>query len=212
MVAIAIKIDSKGPVFFYQKRIGRKGKEFTIIKFRSMTEDANHEIATYKYKQVSGKITRVGKVIRKLSIDELPQLFCVLTFKMSLIGYRPSQNNEFELNGERERYNMYQISPGLTGWAQINGRDIVARKPKKKAELDFYYLKNLSLWLDIKIFFKTIGKVLRADGVKYTSDKKKDKKQKAILDKNNTTNLEKEVVITEYMSEKTKGAGSKDAG
>ena len=179
VVAFAIKIDSKGPVFFYQKRIGKNGKEFTIVKFRSMTLDANHEVATYKYKQVSGKITRVGRIIRKLSIDELPQLFCVLTFKMSLIGYRPAQDNELELNQAREEYNMYQIRPGLTGWAQINGRDVVARIPKKKAKLDFYYLQHVSPWLDIKIFFMTIIKVLLADGVKYVSDNKKSKKNQS---------------------------------
>ena len=208
VVAIAIKIDSKGPVFFCQKRIGRKGKEFTIVKFRSMTLDANHSVATYKYKQVSGKITKVGRVLRKLSIDELPQLFCVLTFKMSLIGYRPAQDNELELNQAREEYNMYQIRPGLTGWAQINGRDVVARIPKKKAKLDFYYLQNVSPWLDIKIFFKTIIKVIIADGVKYVSkdnDKSNQKEKQVKKDQG-----QKEAVVTEYMAEKDKE--NKDVG
>ena len=194
VVAIAIKIDSKGPVFFYQKRIGKNGKEFTIVKFRSMSLDANHEVATNKYKKVSGQITRVGRIIRKLSIDELPQLYCILTFKMSLIGYRPAQQNETELNEARESYNMYQIRPGLTGWAQSNGRDVVARVPKKKAKLDFYYLQNLSLMLDIKIFFTTIIKVILADGVKYISKKKKKTAKKQ-------TEKQKEASVTEYMSE-----------
>ena len=165
ITAIAIKIDSKGPVFFVQKRIGKGGKEFNCVKFRSMSQEARHDVAGYEYQEVSSYITRVGKFIRKTSIDELPQLFCLLTFKMSLIGYRPSQSNEFELNEARESYNMYQIRPGISGWAQVNGRDVLAAQPKKKAECDAYYLKNISLWLDIKIFFMTIIAVFKSDGV-----------------------------------------------
>lgn len=204
VVAIAIKIDSKGPVFFYQKRIGKKGKEFTIIKFRSMTIDANHEVATAKYEKVAGKITKVGRVLRKLSIDELPQLFCVLTFKMSLIGYRPLIVSEKSIHKERLKYNMYQIRPGLTGWAQINGRDAMSNMPKKKAEYDFYYLQNMSLGLDFKIFFKTIGKVIKSDGVKDATYKKK---QKAV---EQSVEVQQEAVITEYMTEK--GKENKDVG
>ena len=165
ITAIAIKIDSKGPVFFVQKRIGKGGKEFNCIKFRSMSQEAKHDVAGYEYQDVKSYITRVGKFIRKTSIDELPQLFCLLTFKMSLIGYRPSQPNEYELNDARASYNMYQIRPGISGWAQINGRDILAAQPKKKAEFDAYYLRHISLWLDIKIFFMTIIKVFKSDGV-----------------------------------------------
>ena len=165
ITAIAIKIDSKGPVFFVQNRIGKNGKEFKCIKFRSMAEDARHDIATYEYAEASHYITRVGRFIRKTSIDELPQLFCLLTFKMSLIGYRPSQSNENELNDAREAYNLYQIRPGISGWAQVNGRDILAAKPKKKAEFDAYYLRHFSLWLDIKIFFMTIVTVLKHSDV-----------------------------------------------
>ncbi len=165
VVAIAIKVDSKGPVFFVQKRIGKGGKEFNCWKFRSMTTDANHNVAGYEYGEVKSYITKVGKFIRKTSIDELPQLFCLLTFKMSLIGYRPSQSNEFELNDAREAYGMYQIRPGISGWAQVNGRDVLAAQPKKKAEFDAYYLKHVSLWLDIKIFFMTIVKIFKNDDV-----------------------------------------------
>ena len=169
ITAIAIKIDSKGPVFFMQKRIGKGGKEFNCIKFRSMSIEANHHIAGYEYTEVKSYITKVGKFIRKTSIDELPQLFCILTFKMSLIGYRPSQSNEYELNEARESYDMYQIRPGISGWAQVNGRDILAAKPKEKAKFDAYYLRNISLWLDIKIFFMTIIQVFKhgdiAEGV-----------------------------------------------
>lgn len=166
VTAIAIKIDSKGPVFFCQERVGKKGKTFKCIKFRSMSVDANHNVAGYEYAEVNAYITKVGAVIRKLSIDELPQLFNVLTGKMSLIGYRPSQANETELNEAREGYNMYQIRPGISGWAQVNGRDQLAAIPKKKAEFDRYYLEHISLWLDIKILFMTIGKVFKHDGVK----------------------------------------------
>lgn len=165
ITAIAIKIDSKGPVFFKQPRIGKNGKLFNCIKFRSMSTEARHDVAGYEYAEVNSYITKVGKVIRKLSIDELPQLFNMLTFKMSLIGYRPSQSNEIELNTAREDYDMYQVRPGITGWAQINGRDVLAAQPVKKASFDAYYLHKFSLWLDIKIFFLTIIRVFKSDDV-----------------------------------------------
>lgn len=165
IVAIAIKIDSKGPVFFVQKRIGKNGKLFNCIKFRSMSVDARHDVAGYEYKDVQSYVTKTGAFLRKCSIDELPQLFNILTFKMSLIGFRPSQENETELNDARESYNMYQVRPGISGWAQVNGRDVLAANPKKKAEYDAYYLQHFSLWLDIKIFFMTIVKVFKSDDV-----------------------------------------------
>ena len=165
IIAIAIKIDSKGPVFFIQKRIGKNGKLFNCIKFRSMLVEADHNVAGYEYAEAKSYITKVGVILRKYSIDELPQLFCLLTFKMSLIGYRPSQSNEVELMEEREQYDMYQIRPGISGWAQVNGRDVLAAQPKKKAAFDAYYLQHFSLWMDIKIFFKTIKVVFKSDGV-----------------------------------------------
>ncbi|MBE6663763.1 MAG: sugar transferase [Ruminococcaceae bacterium] len=165
IVAIAIKIDSKGPVFFKQKRIGKSGKIFTCVKFRSMSTEARPDVAGYEYAEAQSYITNVGKFIRKTSIDELPQLFNMLTFKMSLIGYRPSQPSEIELNTAREGYDMYQTRPGVTGWAQINGRDVLAAQPRKKASYDAYYLKHMSLWLDIKIFFMTIIKVFKSDSI-----------------------------------------------
>lgn len=165
IVAIAIKIDSKGPIFFCQDRIGKNGKVFKCVKFRSMSIEAKHDVAGYEYAEVNAYITKVGAFLRKTSIDELPQLFNLLTFRMSLIGYRPSQPNEKELNDARENYNMYQICPGITGWAQVNGRDVLASHPKKKAEYDAYYLKHFSLWLDIKIFFMTIVKVFKSEDV-----------------------------------------------
>ena len=165
IVAIAIKIDSRGPVFFVQKRIGKGGKLFNCIKFRSMSTDARHDIAGYEYADVKSYVTRVGKIIRKLSIDELPQLINILTFKMSLIGYRPSQVSEKELNDARESYDMYQIRPGVSGWAQVNGRDVLAAQPTKKAKFDAYYLEHFSLWLDIKILFMTVVQVFKSDSV-----------------------------------------------
>jgi O-antigen biosynthesis protein WbqP len=130
-----------------------------------MSTHARHDIAGYEYGEVTSYITKVGKFIRKTSIDELPQLYCVLFGKMSLIGYRPSQKSEKELNDARQSYSMYQIKPGITGWAQVNGRDILAANPKKKAEFDAYYLRHFSFWLDIKILFKTVGVVLGREGV-----------------------------------------------
>ena len=165
VVAVLIKLDSKGPVFFVQKRIGKDGKLFNCLKFRSMSVEARHDVAGYEYVEVNSYITKVGAVLRKYSIDELPQLFNILAFQMSLIGFRPSQVNELELNTAREAYNMYQIRPGVSGWAQVNGRDRLAAQPTKKAEYDAYYLKNFSLWLDIKIFFMTIVKVFKREDV-----------------------------------------------
>ena len=165
VVAVMIKLDSKGPVFFTQKRIGKGGKLFNCLKFRSMSVEARHDVAGYEYAEVNSYITKVGAVLRKYSIDELPQLFNILAFQMSLIGFRPSQENELELNTAREAYDMYQIRPGVSGWAQVNGRDRLAAQPTKKAEYDAYYLKNFSLWLDIKIFFMTIVKVFKTEDV-----------------------------------------------
>ena len=164
-VAIAIKVDSKGPVFFVQKRIGLNGKLFPCLKFRSMSMDANHKVAGYEYADAEAYITKVGKFIRKYSIDELPQLFNVLAFQMAFIGFRPSQPCEKELNDAREGYDMYQIRPGISGWAQVNGRDVLAAHPKKKAEYDAYYMEHMSLWLDIKIFFKTFAEVFKHQDV-----------------------------------------------
>jgi len=164
-VAIAIKLDSPGPVFFKQPRVGYGGKLFTCIKFRSMAMDARPDVAGYEYKEVNNYITKVGAFIRKTSLDELPQFFCMMAGTMSLIGYRPAQDNETELNEARERYNMYQIRPGISGWAQVNGRDILAAQPTRKAQFDNYYLQHFSLWIDIKIFFSTIVKVFGSKDV-----------------------------------------------
>ena len=165
VIAIAIKCDSRGPVFFKQKRIGKKGKEFYCYKFRSMSIDARHDVAGYQYAEVNNYITKVGKFLRKTSLDELPQLFNLLNGTMSLIGYRPSQKSEEELNDAREKFDLYQIRPGISGWAQINGRDILAAHPTLKARYDGYYLVHFSMWMDIKIFFMSIFKVLKKSDI-----------------------------------------------
>lgn len=165
IIALAIKLDSKGPVFFTHKRIGYKGKEFNCTKFRSMRIDAIHDIAGYQYNGVDSYITKVGAFLRKTSLDELPQLVSLVTGKMSLVGYRPSQQSEVELNTAREGFNMYQIRPGITGWAQINGRDVLAAHPTLKAQYDGYYMQHISPWLDIKIIFLTFWKVLKRSDI-----------------------------------------------
>ena len=161
-VAIAIKIDSKGPVFFVFNRVGKNGKDFKCYKFRSMSIEAKPDSASCDFVQVS-HITKVGKFIRKTSIDELPQLINVLFGQMNLIGYRPVLRNEKVLNELRSNYGVYQLKPGITGYAQVNGRDLLGADPYKKAEYDSYYVSHISPWLDIKILFKTVIVVLRKD-------------------------------------------------
>ena len=164
LVAIIIKIDSKGPVFFRQKRVGKNGKIYTCLKFRSMTADTPAYIKSNDFTDVK-KITRVGAFIRKTSIDELPQFLCLAFGTMSLIGFGPSLDSEDILNEARELYGVHQVKPGISGWAQVNGRDVLAAVPKLKAQYDAYYVNNLSLWLDIKIVFKTIASVFSSKDV-----------------------------------------------
>ncbi len=173
ITAIAIKIDSKGSVLFKQKRVGKYGKIFTCYKFRSMKLDAPHECATSLLNDTKkDPYTRVGRVIRKLSIDELPQLFCVLFNTMSIIGYRPLIISEEKCNDMRMRLGVFDMKPGISGYAQVCGRDDVYYR--NKALLDAEYVKKASLWFDIKIFFKTIKVVLCRTG----NHTKKDKKAK----------------------------------
>ena len=171
ITAIAIKIDSKGPVLFKQKRVGKNGKIFTCYKFRSMKEDAPHECATSLLNDTKkDPYTKVGKVIRKLSIDELPQLFCVLFNTMSVIGYRPLIISEEKCNDMRMRLGVFDMKPGISGYAQVCGRDDVHYK--NKALLDAEYVKRASLWFDIKIFFKTIKVVICRTGNHVKKNKK----------------------------------------
>lgn len=163
ILAILIKCDSKGPVLFKQVRIGKNKKPFRIWKFRSMRINAPQNSPTHMLEHPELYITRIGRFMRKLSLDELPQLFNILGGKMSVIGPRPTLWNQDDLIVEREKFNVYCVRPGLSGLAQINGRDEVG--VSKKAHLDGVYIQRLSLWLDIKILFITIFKVFKHSGI-----------------------------------------------
>ncbi len=160
---IAIKVDSKGPAIFSQERIGKNRKPFKCCKWRSMSVSAPHDTATRDLENADAYITKVGHFIRKTSLDELGQLFNVLTFKMSFIGYRPLLAKETVADELRFQKGVYKLKPGITGWAQVHGRDLI--DDLKKAEYDEYYLRNVSLWLDIKIFFLTVKKVFKEDDI-----------------------------------------------
>ena len=163
VVAVMIKLDSKGPVLFWQKRVGIHKETFMMPKFRSMYTETPAEMPTHLLNDPERWITPVGKVCRKLSIDELPQIWSILTGKMSIIGPRPALWNQFDLIEERDKYGANDVRPGLTGWAQINGRDEL--EIPVKAKLDGEYVKKMSFLFDCKCFFGTILAVLRHDGV-----------------------------------------------
>lgn len=163
ILIIAVKLDSPGPVFFKQKRIGIHKKSFEIYKFRTMRIDTPHDMPTHLLEDPEQYITRMGRFLRKTSLDELPQLFNILKGDMAVIGPRPALWNQYDLIEERERYGANDVRPGLTGWAQINGRDEL--EIERKAQLDGEYVKGLSFLMDLKCFFGTIGTVLRSDGI-----------------------------------------------
>jgi O-antigen biosynthesis protein WbqP len=160
---IAIKIDSKGPVIFTQKRVGKNRKLFNIYKFRTMKIDTPKEMPTHLLENPDFFITKVGKFLRKTSLDELPQLFNILKGDMAVIGPRPALWNQDDLIEERDKYGANDIRPGLTGWAQINGRDEL--EIDYKAQLDGYYVERESFSMDVKCFFGTIVSVFKSDGV-----------------------------------------------
>ena len=163
VVAIAIKIDDPGPVFFRQKRVGKGKSHFQILKFRTMKMETPHDTPTHLLENPEQYITRVGKLLRKTSLDELPQIFQIFTGKMSIIGPRPALWNQFDLIEERDKYGANDVRPGLTGWAQINGRDELPIDVK--ARLDGEYVEKMSFLFDCKCFFGTITSVLKRDGV-----------------------------------------------
>lgn len=165
IIIIAIKIEDgiSAPVLFKQERIGINKKPFTLYKFRSMKISAPPDVPTYLLKNTDQYITKVGRFLRKTSLDELPQIWNMALGKLHLISYRPVIAKEAGLIAEREKYGVYQLKPGLTGWAQINGRDKIG--DKEKANLDSYYIRNIGPVLDIKCFFATIPYVLKGDGV-----------------------------------------------
>lgn len=164
VIAIAIKCDSRGPVIFRQKRVGRNGKLFNCLKFRSMRTDAPKNAPTSLLESPEQYYTRVGKFLRKTSLDELPQLWCVFIGKMSVIGYRPLVPNEEKANDMRQRLGVFVMRPGISGLAQVRGRDEVYYK--NKAILDAEYVKKATVWLDIKLLFETVAVVLKRKGAK----------------------------------------------
>lgn len=163
LIGIIVKIDSKGPVIFKQKRIGKNKKEFYILKYRTMISHTPENVPTHLLKNADWFITRVGKVLRRTSLDELPQLINIIKGEMSIIGPRPALWNQYDLIAERDKYGANDITPGLTGWAQINGRDTVTIEDK--AAYDGDYVRKLGFSMDLKIFFKTVLLVIRRVGV-----------------------------------------------
>ena len=163
LLSIAIKLDSPGPVLFRQKRVGKGKSHFYILKFRTMRIDTPRDTPTHLLENPHQYITRMGRFLRKTSLDELPQLFNILAGHMALIGPRPALWNQFDLIAERAKYGANDIRPGLTGWAQINGRDELPIDVK--ARLDGEYVQNLSFLFDVKCFLGTIRAVLRHEGV-----------------------------------------------
>ena len=163
LLSIAIKLDSPGPVLFRQKRVGQGKSHFYILKFRTMRIDTPRDTPTHLLENPHQYITRMGRFLRKTSLDELPQLFNILAGHMALIGPRPALWNQFDLIAERDKYGANDIRPGLTGWAQINGRDELPIDVK--ARLDGEYVQNLSFLFDVKCFLGTIRAVLRHEGV-----------------------------------------------
>lgn len=161
--ALIVKLDSPGPVLFWQKRVGIHKKTFMMPKFRTMYTDTPANMPTHLLSDPQRWITRSGAWFRKLSIDELPQILCIFTGKMSIIGPRPALWNQDDLIEERDKYGANDVRPGLTGWAQINGRDEL--EIPVKARLDGEYVQKLSFLFDCRCFFGTIFKVLRHDGV-----------------------------------------------
>ena len=163
ILALAIKIDDPGPIFFRQKRVGIHKTHFNILKFRTMKMETPRDMPTHLLENPEQYITRVGKILRKTSVDELPQIFQIFTGKMSIIGPRPALWNQYDLIEERDKYGANDVRPGLTGWAQINGRDELPIEVK--ARFDGEYVQNLTFRMDCKCFFQTILKVFSHDGV-----------------------------------------------
>ncbi|MBR6532744.1 sugar transferase [Candidatus Saccharibacteria bacterium] len=162
LISLLILITNPGPVFFRQKRFGKNKKMFKILKFRTMKVDTP-DLPTDKIKNPEQYITRIGRILRKTSLDELPQVFNIFIGQMSFIGPRPALWNQTELIKLRDQTGANDVRPGLSGWAQINGRDEIPEK--KKAELDGEYVKKLSFWFDIKCFFGTFIKVFKREGI-----------------------------------------------
>lgn len=163
ILSLAIFINDPGPIFFTQKRVGKNKKIFKILKFRTMKTSTPHDMPTHMLENPQQYITKVGGFLRKTSLDELPQIFNIFASQMSIIGPRPALWNQDDLIAERDKYGVNDVKPGLTGWAQINGRDEL--EIDVKAKLDGEYVKKMSFAFDCKCFFGTIKSVLKHDGV-----------------------------------------------
>ena len=162
-IVIAIKLDSKGPVIFKQKRVGKNKTYFNIWKFRTMRTDAPKDMPTHLLSSPDAYITKIGKFLRQTSLDELPQILQIVVGKMSIIGPRPALWNQYDMIEERDKYGANDITPGLTGWAQVNGRDEL--EIPVKAKLDGEYVEKMGFMMDCKCFIMTIFSVARHDGV-----------------------------------------------
>lgn len=163
IIIIVIKIDSEGPVLFKQKRVAIHKKRFNILKFRTMRIDTPKDMPTHLLENPEQYITRMGRFLRKTSLDELPQILNILVGQMAIIGPRPALWNQYDLIAERDKYGANDVKPGLTGLAQINGRDIISIEDK--ARYDGMYVAQISFMMDIKCFFKTILCVLKREGI-----------------------------------------------
>ena len=177
LIAIAIKLDSKGPVIFKQKRYGRSKVLFDICKFRTMRTDAPKDVPTNDLRGARNFITPLGRFLRKTSLDELPQLWNILKGDMSLIGPRPALWNQYDLMELRDQYGASDIRPGLSGWAQVNGRDYLSRDLEKKARRDAEYAHNISFAFDLKCFLLTIVKVFNRQGIVEGAEEKTEAKK-----------------------------------
>lgn len=162
-IMAAIKVESRGPVFFKQKRVGLNKNHFNILKFRTMYIETPNDTPTHLLADPDVYITRVGKILRKTSLDELPQLFNILKGEMAFVGPRPALWNQYDLIDERDKYQANDTLPGLTGWAQINGRDELPIEIK--AKLDGEYVQRMGILMDTRCFVSTIFSVLKSDGV-----------------------------------------------
>lgn len=163
ILVLAIKMDSRGPVLFRQKRVGLNKRYFYILKFRTMRIDTPKDTPTHLLKNPGQYITRIGRFLRKTSLDELPQIINILKGDMAIVGPRPALWNQYDLIAERDKYGVNDVLPGLTGWAQINGRDELPIDVK--AKLDGEYVARMGFWMDLKCILGTIVSVVKQDGV-----------------------------------------------
>lgn len=163
LLALWVRLDSAGPVFFRQKRVGRDKRLFDIYKFRTMYADTPADMPTHLLQNADARITRSGHVLRRFSLDELPQLWNILLGQMSFVGPRPALWNQDDLIAERDKYGANALTPGLTGWAQVNGRDELPIPVK--ARYDGEYVRRIGFWMDVRILFATFFGVLQGDGV-----------------------------------------------